>query len=57
MWGQDGAPPPINSWAEANLNANTGYTSFDDAFAWDRLKWTDFFERISHGKYRLRRNP
>lgn len=57
MWGQDGTPPPIHSWAEANRTANTGYSSFDDAFAWDGLKWTDLFERVGYGKYRLRRNP
>lgn len=57
MWGQDGATPPVKSWAEANQTANTGYTSFDDAFSWDGLKWWDIFARVGHGKYRLRRNP
>lgn len=57
MWGQDGTMPPMKSWAEVNQTANTGYTSFDDAFSWDGLKWWDIFARVGHGKYRLRRNP
>lgn len=57
MWGSDGSPPPIKKWAEANEIANTGYSSFADAFDWDGLTWKDFFSRESHGKYRLRRNP
>lgn len=57
MWGSDGSPPPIKKWIEANEIANTGYSSFADAFDWDGLTWKDFFSRESHGKYRLRRNP
>lgn len=57
MWGSDGSPPPIKKWVEANEIANTGYSSFADAFNWDGLTWKDFFTRESHGKYRLRRNP
>ncbi len=57
MWGSDGSPPPIKKWVEANEIANTGYSSFADAFDWDGLTWKDFFSRESHGKYRLRRNP
>lgn len=57
MWGQDGVSPPVKSWAEVNQTANTGYTSFDDAFSWDGLRWMDIFDRVGHGKYRLRRNP
>jgi hypothetical protein len=57
MWGQDGVAPPIKSWAEANQAANTGYSSFNDAFDWDGCTWRDIFDRVSHGKYHLRRNP
>ena len=57
MWGSDGSPPPIKKWVEANEIANTGYSSFADAFDCDGLTWKDFFSRESHGKYRLRRNP
>lgn len=57
MWGSNGLQPPIKKWVEANEIANTGYSSFDDAFEWDGLTWKDFFKRVSHGKYQLRRNP
>lgn len=57
MWGSEGSLPPIKKWAEANEIANTGYSSFADAFEWGGLTWKDFFSRVSHGKYRMRRNP
>lgn len=57
MWGRDGTLPPLKTWNEVNLRANTGYSSFADAFEWNGLSWKDFFDREAHGKYRLRRNP
>lgn len=56
-WGTDGHGPPIVTWAETNHVANTGYQSFKDAFDDDGCSWVDIFDRIRHGRYRLRRNP
>lgn len=56
LWGIEGSPPPAMSWADTNREANTGYQSFDDAF--DTVKAReDVIEKVSRGKYRVRRNP
>lgn len=56
LWGIEGSPAPSMSWADANREANTGYQSFDDAF--DTVKAReDVIEKVSRGKYRVRRNP
>jgi hypothetical protein len=57
-WGTDGYAPPTVSWAEINLQARTGYQSFDDAF--DKgcpCPRDQVFDRVGYGKYRLRRDP
>jgi len=56
MWGQDGKPSPLMSWAEINRLANTGYQSLDDAFT-DRVQREGVIEKVCRGKYRVRRNP
>jgi hypothetical protein len=56
MWGIDGQPAPTMSWAEANRSPNTGYQSFDDAFG-NKAEREDVIAKLSHGKYRVRRNP
>jgi hypothetical protein len=58
MWGVDGHPPPVQSWSAISKRIDTGYQSFDDAFAED---WpcprSEVFDRVGYGKYRLRRDP
>jgi hypothetical protein len=56
MWGKEARPAPEMSWAEVNLAANTGYCSFDDAFASPGVR-EEFIERVRRGCYRLRRKP
>ena len=56
MWGQEGKAPPIMCWVEANRIANTGYQGPDDLFG-DSAHRADVIEKLSHGKYRIRRNP
>lgn len=56
MWGTEGQPAPQMTWAEVNRVANTGYQSFDNAFD-DTPSREDLIEKVSRGKYRLRRNP
>jgi hypothetical protein len=56
MWGMNGQPAPVLSWAEVNTHATTGYQSFDDAFG-GKPGREDVIECIQRGKYRLRRNP
>jgi hypothetical protein len=56
MWGTNGHPPPVMSWAEVNTQASTGYQSFDDAFGGKAAR-EGVIECIQRGKYRLRRNP
>ncbi|MFT4269170.1 MAG: hypothetical protein QM586_18460 [Xenophilus sp.] len=58
MWGTDGHAPPVMSWAEVNgaVTVNTGYQSFDNAFN-ETPSREDVIEKVSRGKYRLRRNP
>ncbi|TRZ56010.1 MAG: hypothetical protein D4S02_16625 [Rhodocyclaceae bacterium] len=56
-WGTDGHEPPIVKWAEINRVANTGYQSFDDAFAGDGCSRVDVFDLLRRGQYRLRRSP
>lgn len=56
MWGTEGKAPPTMSWAEVNIQATTGYQSFDDAFGGVEAR-EDVIEKIGRGRYRLRRNP
>ena len=56
MWGQNGKTPPIRKWVEANVVANTGYQSFDDAFDGPE-KRDEIFAKVGRGQYQLRRNP
>lgn len=55
MWGVEGTLAPEMSWIDVNQFARTGYQSFDDAFGGKALR-EDFIAKVSHGKYRLRRN-
>jgi hypothetical protein len=56
-WGTDGHPPPVVTWAEIKIKANSSYQSFDDAFRDGKLKREEVFDLVERGKYRLRRNP
>lgn len=56
MWGSEGRPPPVMSWADVNETVATGYQSFDDAFD-SKAEREDVIEYMQRGKYRLRRNP
>jgi hypothetical protein len=56
MWGQDGKAPPVMSWADVKKLVNTAYQSPEDAFV-DRARREDVIEKVSRGKYRIRRNP
>ena len=56
MWGSEGKPAPIMSWADVNEIAATSYQSFDDAFNGKAAR-EDALELVARGKYRLRRDP
>lgn len=56
LWGDVGRPPPEMRWADVNLEANTGYSSFDDAFGSAETR-EDFLKKIRYGVYQLRRKP
>lgn len=56
MWGGEGKPAPIMSWAGVNEIAATGYQSFEDAFGGKAAR-DDVLELVTRGKYRLRRHP
>ena len=56
MWGSEGKPAPIMSWADVNEIAATSYQSFDDAFDGKAAR-EDVLELVTRGKYRLRRHP
>jgi hypothetical protein len=56
-WGTDGHPPPVVTWAEIKIKANSSYQSFDNAFRDGKLKREEVFDLVERGKYRLRRNP
>lgn len=56
LWGDAGRPPPEMRWADVNLEANTGYSSFDDAFGSAETR-EDFLQKIRYGVYQLRRKP
>lgn len=57
MWGTDGSPPPVMSWAEVNgaVTVNTGFQSFDDAFGGKSAR-EEVIGLVKRGKYRVRRN-
>lgn len=56
MWGTEGKAAPAMSWADVNLNAETGYQSFDDAFGGVPER-EDVITKVGRAKYRVRRNP
>ncbi len=56
LWGDEGREPPGMRWAEVNVIANTGYTSFDDAFGSPDVR-EDFMQKVRYGVYQLRRKP
>ena len=57
MWGTEGSPPPVMSWAEVNgaTTVNTGFQSFDDAFGGKAVR-EEVLELVKRSKYRVRRN-
>ncbi len=53
-WGNDGYPPPIWSWRELRQRCFTSVHSLPTVFG-KKNEWKEFFTRVSHGKYQLRR--
>ena len=56
LWGDEGREPPAMRWVDVNRIANTGYSSFDDAFGSPEVR-EDFVQKIRYGVYQLRRKP
>jgi len=55
MWGTPPNSPPVMTWKEVNATLRSGYQSFYDICNKDNKLLAKIFDKVSYGRYRVRR--